>query len=141
MSNININEIVCPVDFSKLSVHALRYAIKLAEQFKSKLFVMHVIPHVTTFSRTSYYVDENEDMKKICSDEIPKTLDFESEIIKNDEVYDGIVEYAKDKKADLIVMGTHGHSSITRALLGSNTEEVTRKATCPVVLIREIDHS
>ncbi|MDH4128059.1 MAG: universal stress protein [Spirochaetota bacterium] len=141
MDSVNFNEILCPIDFSKLSVHALHYAVKLSEQFKSKLYVIHVIPLVTTFSRTAYFVDEHTDMKKLCSDEIPKGISYESEIIKNDEVYDGITEYAKEKEIDLIVMGTHGHSSISRVLLGSTTEEVSRKATCPVMLVREIDHS
>jgi nucleotide-binding universal stress UspA family protein len=47
-----------------------------------------------------------------------------------------ILETADEYKADLIVMGTHGRSGIGRLLLGSVTEEVLRKAACPVLTVK-----
>ena len=47
-----------------------------------------------------------------------------------------IVDYATEIDADIIVIATHGHSRLARALLGSTTEGVVRSATCPVLTVR-----
>ena len=49
-------------------------------------------------------------------------------------VADAILDCAKEHGADLIVMGTHGHSAIRRAVLGSKTVEVIDRATVPVMV-------
>jgi nucleotide-binding universal stress UspA family protein len=51
--------------------------------------------------------------------------------------WDQIVEFARDKQVDLIVMGTHGRTGIGHALIGSVAERVLRRAPCPVMVIRE----
>ncbi|GMT50090.1 MAG: universal stress protein [bacterium] len=139
MSLVDFNKILCPVDFSKLSDYALKHAIKLCELFDAKLFILHIAPHVR-YSRTSYYDGDHEsDFKKLC-DTIPSTVKFHSETIKNDDVDNGIIKYANANKIDLIVIGTQGHSGIERFFLGSTTEECIRKAPCPVMVVRELDH-
>jgi nucleotide-binding universal stress UspA family protein len=50
---------------------------------------------------------------------------------------DTILEVAEDGRFDLIVMGTHGRTGIKRMILGSVAETVTRRATCPVLTIRD----
>lgn len=52
---------------------------------------------------------------------------------------DAIVEYAEEEGIDLIVMGTHGRSGAGRLLLGSVAEEVMRQATCPVLVMRQLE--
>lgn len=141
MKNIELRSIICPIDFSEHSEKALLYAKTIAELHKSKIFVIHVIPHLTPLSRTAYYDgDENEGLEKLCNKIIPKEIAHEFELIKNDDIDDGICDYAKNKKADLIVMGSHGHSKIETILIGSAVEEVTRKAPCPVLVVRNLDH-
>ena len=51
-----------------------------------------------------------------------------------------IVDYAKDKRIDLIVAGTHGRGGVARLLLGSVTERVVRTAPCPVLTVRHPEH-
>ena len=51
-----------------------------------------------------------------------------------DPVVDAILDCAKEHGADLIVMGTHGHSAIRRAVLGSKTAEVISRTTVPVIV-------
>jgi nucleotide-binding universal stress UspA family protein len=51
-----------------------------------------------------------------------------------------IIQHAKEKNVDLIVMGTHGHSGLAHVLLGSVTEKVVRKSPCPVLTIRHPEH-
>ena len=54
----------------------------------------------------------------------------------NETLSDAIVRFAKRQRADLIVMGTHGHGILARALLGSVAEKVIARASCPVMTIR-----
>ncbi len=51
-----------------------------------------------------------------------------------------IIRYAREKKIDLIVLGTHGRSGLKHVLLGSVAERVVRKAPCPVLTIRHPEH-
>jgi nucleotide-binding universal stress UspA family protein len=53
---------------------------------------------------------------------------------------DEIVRFAEREKADAIVMGTHGRTGLKRILLGSVAEGVMRKARCPVIVVRDLDH-
>jgi len=52
------------------------------------------------------------------------------------ETYQRIVEYAEQEGIDLIVMGTHGRTGVSRLLMGSVAENVVRHAPCPVLLAR-----
>lgn len=141
MSIIPFQTILCPIDFSEDSEKSLTYASTMAELHKSKIFVIHVIPHVTPLSRTAYYDgDENEGLKELCEKFIPKDVPHEFQLIKNDEVSEGICNYAEEKKADIVVMGSHGHSKLGTLLLGSVVTEVTRKAPCPVLVVRRLKH-
>ena len=51
-----------------------------------------------------------------------------------------IVDYAADIHADLIVVGTHGRSGVSRLLMGSVAEHVVRSAPCPVLVVRPSEH-
>jgi nucleotide-binding universal stress UspA family protein len=50
---------------------------------------------------------------------------------------DAIIQAAEKEDADLIVMGTHGRTGLTRLLMGSVAEAVVRKAKCPVLTIKQ----
>jgi nucleotide-binding universal stress UspA family protein len=52
-----------------------------------------------------------------------------------------ICEQARDLGTDLIVLGTHGRSGLSRALLGSVAERVVRRAPCPVLTVRPHAHA
>jgi nucleotide-binding universal stress UspA family protein len=51
-----------------------------------------------------------------------------------------IIQFAKEKDIDLIVMGTHGHTGLVHVLMGSVTEKVVRKSPCPVLTVRHPEH-
>ena len=56
--------------------------------------------------------------------------------IRHGEAHEATLECAKAEAADMIVLGTHGHTGITHALLGSTAEKVVRLASCPVTTVR-----
>jgi universal stress protein A len=51
-----------------------------------------------------------------------------------------IVETAQDQAMELIIIATHGHSSLAHVLLGSTVERVVRYAPCPVLVVRQQEH-
>lgn len=57
-------------------------------------------------------------------------------LVMDGEPHDATLECAKKESADMIIMGTHGHTGITHALLGSSAEKVVRLAECPVLTVR-----
>ena len=57
-------------------------------------------------------------------------------VVRTGEPYRGIVDLATDERADLVVMGTHGRSGMSRILLGSVADRVLRLGPCPVLTVR-----
>ncbi len=136
MSSFKVEKILCPIDFSEDSKYAVDYAIGLAEKLKATLYVIHIIPHIA-YRRTSYYdVDDKTDLAKLC-DCIPADISYKSELVKSDDIDEGIADYAVENDVDLIIIATHGHSSLVRILLGSTTESLSRKAPCPVTILHK----
>ena len=61
-------------------------------------------------------------------------------VIRNGLAFFEITEAAKALNADLIIIGTHGYSGVTRAIMGSTAEKVVRHAPCPVLVVRRHEH-
>ena len=61
---------------------------------------------------------------------------IKSQIIKSKSVVNDIVTFAKSRKFDLIVMGSHGRTGVDKLILGSIANGVTQKASCPVLIIK-----
>jgi universal stress protein A len=61
-------------------------------------------------------------------------------VIRNGLAFFEITEAAKALNADLIIIGTHGYTGLTRAVMGSTAEKVVRHAPCPVLVVRRHEH-
>lgn len=142
---IVLKKILCPVDHSECSYLALKYAISLALKDEAKLYLMHVIDtrlyDTEIYKFSSYNLDEI-DMNKIREDLIKSlpegTMDVlavETIIIKGIPFHE-IINAATKIGADLIVIGTHGRTGLSHAVMGSVAEKVVRKALCPVLTVR-----
>ena len=137
------SRILCPVDFSKESGHALSYAIALGRWSTCAITGLHVYP-VTVFSGVSGYpsfMPEAPDLDALQASLRAFLAPAEGAGIAVEALVDGgdpartIVERARTLPADLIVMGTHGLSGFERFALGSVTEKVLRKAAPPVLTV------
>jgi nucleotide-binding universal stress UspA family protein len=121
-----IREILLATDFSPSSDEALRVAAQLARQLGARLHIVHVSrngdPHgAYELSRLA---------AGFASHEIAVTTAH-----KFGEAAERILAHARDAGVDLIVVGTHGRTGVTRAILGSVAERVTRRAPCPVLTV------
>jgi nucleotide-binding universal stress UspA family protein len=145
---IEIRRILCPIDFSEASRHALEHAVVLAKWYESRITALHVI-HAPLFPPPPILVAGFAEATapavpdhKACEEELEAWLEPAHRVgIKTDAIVDDgnaparILEHASSSQADLIVMGTHGLGGFERFMLGSVAEKVLRKATCPVMTV------
>lgn len=146
---IPIRRILCPVDFSRFSRHALEQAIALARETGAEIAALRVFafaPVAETVAAGGSIPMEPmrlgpEERSAVTRElrEFVAGVDAEAVTIRT-TLHEGdptvrIVEYATEWRADLIVLGTHGRTGFERLLLGSVTEKVLRKAPCPVLTV------
>ncbi|MBI1174257.1 MAG: universal stress protein [Sideroxydans sp.] len=140
--------ILVPVDGSETSDSALHEAIRFAQQHNATLRLVHVIEDARFFESESM-IDYStlQDMARRSGEQVLSRaatavqqagLTAETDLLELDgrRVENLIVAEAKRWPADLIVIGTHGRSGVSRLLFGSVAEGVVRGAHIPILLIR-----
>jgi universal stress protein A len=141
-----VRTILSPVDFSEASAHALRQARALALDTGAKLVLMHAV-HDPVFAYTdgSGYltpatIERYESDVKRRLDQVAAELDTPGlvveTLVERGTPPEAICGVAERIQADLIVIGTHGRSGLSRWLLGSVAERVLRAAQVPVLTVR-----
>jgi nucleotide-binding universal stress UspA family protein len=146
---LEVKRILCPLDFSEFSVRAYRHALSLAEHYRAKLVAQHTVEvwrHPSAgFAATANLYDEycqtllgngKEQLKEFVKNYTHNKVQPEL-IVYEGIAADSILSSAQEQKSDLIVMGTHGLRGFDRLMLGSVTDRVMRRATCPVLVVRE----
>jgi nucleotide-binding universal stress UspA family protein len=137
---VEIHRILCPSDFSEASAHAVDQAIVLADGYKAKIIALHAVSPLTSAVEATV-MDECHDRLRACFDRAMKAgIAVDVEIALGLPIH-RILDRASSLAADVIVMGTHGTSGFERFMLGSVTEKVLRKATCPVLTVPPRAHA
>jgi len=140
-ARVSIKNIVFATDFSPAAEAALPYAIGLAQRYGASIHGLHVrFPAtypVVGPEAMPQVMEAAEEQAKIESQQLHQMLaGVPHEVsVGEGDIWPMISEIAGEKKADLIVVGTHGRTGVTRVLLGSVAEEIFRKATCPVLTV------
>ncbi len=146
---INIKKILWPTDFSDNSKTSQMYACELAKQFSAELHIIHVIvdpAYIVSPMGVGYIPDSyQEDVRERSDKELAGQLTDVGDLVIVRKTIDGaaaegITDYAKDNDINMIVMGTHGYTGLSRMLLGSVTEKVVRSASCPVLTVHSDDN-
>jgi nucleotide-binding universal stress UspA family protein len=144
-----IKTILAPTDFSKLSQGGVRYALEMAEFQGAEVIIFHVadysdiIPYRELHSNhlksvQEYLNDRSTEVDNFLRKTFPKLI---SKVKIHVEVdvgtpHEKILERARKKGVDMIVMSTHGRAGVAHMLIGSVTEHVVRRSICPVLSIR-----
>ena len=148
---MKVERILFPTDFSEGAQHALHSAVDLAEHYKSKLYILHVVydmnravgMHIPHISSDEVFKEMNDwamnEIGTCCIEEIRTLPDVEKKVVKGIP-YQEILKYASDNKIDMIVMGTYGRTGINRLIFGSTAERVVRSAPCPVMTVKVPEH-
>jgi universal stress protein A len=143
--DFRLKKILVPVDFSEPSRKALHYAISLAKPFKAEILLVHVVesvlppPDAVIVESAALAAALNEEAAKRLSEWRKKAASQAKvqEVLLTGTPYREIVDTAGQSKTDLIVLGTHGRTGLTRLLIGSTAERVMHQAPCPVLVVRE----
>ncbi|MFA7229268.1 MAG: universal stress protein [Melioribacteraceae bacterium] len=142
-----IKKILAPIDFSDYSKNALKYAAQFAKEFKSELYLVYVVEpmiYPADFSMGQIAIPSADiDLHSRAEEELKnlaRTIDPSLQVqtmIKTGKPFVEIIETAKEKDIDLIIIATHGHTGVEHLLFGSTAEKIVRKAPCPVLTLRE----
>jgi nucleotide-binding universal stress UspA family protein len=138
-----IKRILCPVDSSEASQHAIEHALAIARWYKASVAALHVYsPVVPGFGIPPSDARVSGDEVTRVRAETAKWIEAANPqgvgidlIVETGQPARHIIDLATALPADLIVMGTHGVSGFEHLVLGSVTEKVLRKASCPVLTV------
>ena len=141
-----MKNIVVPIDFSETTDLLIEGAVDFAKEVAGKICLIHVAPADIGFAigdmGFQYFpeVEQNEIKQELVQLNnleqriIAQGVDCEH-LLKQGVAGDIILEYAKDKTAGYIVMGSHGRSNMYDVFVGSLTKELTRRSPIPVLVI------
>ena len=145
-----VKKILAPTDLSELSKTGIRYAVEMAASQGSEVIVLHVIGYAEVNVRDEGFYSESlgvlllKERKKFLEEFVRENFtDISPRVTIRREVvvgvpYKRIVEKAVEEEAELIVMSTHGRTGLLHALIGSVTEKVVQRSTCPVLSVRPV---
>jgi nucleotide-binding universal stress UspA family protein len=144
-----VRTIVCATDLSPSSAPTIRYALSLASEFQGRLVLLHVLDgpahpdnplyahHLPTAVAvlSQHEAIARQQMRDAVAPDARAWCSVEERIVPG-QAYEEILRVAAQESADLIVMGTRRHGPIARTVLGSTSQSVVRRASCPVVTVR-----
>ena len=144
-----IRRILHATDYSKASERALQEAVDFAKQNNAEMLVVHVIQPVVPYvagediGAAELYVKLEESTKQEAQRSMNKLMQrLERLRIKAKSLLlrgipaDQIVKAAKNRKADMIVIGTHGRTGLSKLFMGSVASRVISTAPSPVLTVR-----
>ncbi len=146
--------IVVPLDGTDLSARSLPYAVEMARKFSAELILVTAVQpgRVVTSGvegpgSVQILIDSAQEKEALDRKEAVANLDAVARdcerkgarvttAIVNGAPADEILKLCRERKADLVIMTTHGRSGIKRAVLGSVTDAIARSNIVPVLMIR-----
>jgi len=148
--SIDVERILVPLDFSEHARAVLDWAAHLAEEHGSTVLLLHVYHLPVEFQQLegaylpadfwSNVKSEAEQQLGVHADALrSRSLEVEA-LVREGYPATVIIEEATTQRADLIVIGTHGHTGLKHLLLGSIAERVVQKAPCPVLTVKSPEH-
>ena len=140
--------ILHPSDFSRASGAAFKKAVEIAKSDRGELMLVHVVSPVVPMAGDGYVSPKmyeeiaasnrawaQKELDKLVAKAKTSGVRAKAAVLEG-AAYDQIVRFARSKRADLIVMGTHGRSGIAKLFLGSVAGRVVAGASCPVLTVR-----
>lgn len=141
--------ILLPTDGSPLSKRAIDQGVRLAKSIDARVTGFYAIPqfHVLTY-RAEMLEDTREQYARDCRAHAEQYLAViegaakevgvpcDTEYVAHDQPYEAIVEAARRRGCDLILMASHGRSGVQGLLLGSVTQKVLTHTNLPVLVVR-----
>ncbi len=146
-ADVPFKRFLCAVDFSPSSLAGLRLAVSLARDAGARLVIVHVLEALPDeraviaqpLSVAEYWRERESDARRQLEALVPADLAAPAEtLLGHGKPYVEILAAATEGHSDLIVLGIHARSALDVAILGSTTNQVVRRASCPVLTVRLI---
>ena len=142
---MQIKQILVPTDFSENAQHAVSYAIELATLCSAKLHLLHTPVIPTYLLMDLSYSPGPEAVTRILNDS-QEAIDEQAKGIaasgveyftamREGTVHEVIRDYAKEHDVDLVVVGTHGRTGVSKLMYGSVTERVLKTVHTPIIVV------
>jgi nucleotide-binding universal stress UspA family protein len=130
-------KILIPVDGSDCGERAADFGLELAKRLKARVVLTNALIEYTTIKDGHRTLSPSSERAQALG------VTFETRLAEGRylSVGDGILEAGQETACDLIIMGTHGREGLGRLLLGSVAERVSRQASVPVMLVRELEQA
>lgn len=144
--------ILLPTDGSKLSDRAVQRGLEFAKAIKARVTTVHAVPEfrmiveegfvspMTAELKKRFESESQQHAKKMLAkvEKAAKTAGVKCEAVAvvSDFPYQQIIDTAKKKKCDLIIMASHGRKGLSSLLLGSETAKVLTHSKIPVLVVR-----
>jgi len=148
-ANVGYRRILWPTDFSPLAKAALPHAVRLAASSGAELVVLHVLPTPGFYAfpevvgavwdelERANHAGGKRRLHRLIAQLKGKAAKLRVHgVLAEGVAFDQILRAAKRLRCDLIVLATHGRTGLKHVLLGSVTENVIRRAPCPVLTVR-----
>jgi nucleotide-binding universal stress UspA family protein len=142
--SLQIKTILVPLDFSRASIQALKYAIPFGREFGAVIHLVHVQPthELTAITNVCGLMLNRIDAIALMQDRLSEALRRQGRFcpdnchVVSGRPFEEICKLAREIQADLIILPTRGLSRLKHAVLGSTAERVVRHAPCPVLIPR-----
>ena len=136
---VKIARILCPIDLSEFSRQALDYTVTLGRWYDAAVTILHVAGEENAALAGSLVPARSpalvsDEVHAFCAPWTSRSANVEIVLSRGNPVKE-IVSLADSLQVDLLVMGSHGRSGFERLWLGSVTEKVLRKVSCPVLTV------
>jgi len=139
--------ILVPVDLSNQSTRAFKVALDIAKKRNSKITILTCLeldashhlyyearPSPQQIKKQSKVVKKHHEKLKSLAKKI--NIPVKSQILISGSAVSNIVTFAKSRKHDLVVIGSHGRTGFDKWLLGSVANGVSQKTTCPILIVK-----
>ena len=146
---VRLRRILVPVDFSRQSAKALRYAVSLAAKFDADARLVHVVDPerepspaiirmpLVTRPETMAMIAKKLLQSWAAKFRIPSPTSAKTCSVQQGDTVRQIVATALKARADLIVLATHGYTGLQHVIHGSTAERVVQHSKCPVLIVRK----
>jgi nucleotide-binding universal stress UspA family protein len=148
-SELRLQKILLPTDFSGCANYALPYASSIARATGAAIICVHVVEPVvpavgyTGLAEPMPIADISGQLEDSAERQLPKLAECDEcaglnveEVIVHGDAAAEIVRVAEEREVDLIVISSHGRTGLGRIIFGSTAEAVVRHATCPVLVVK-----
>jgi nucleotide-binding universal stress UspA family protein len=139
-----IGNILVPVDFSECAQTAVRYALGMASQFHAEVTLVHVVEQIIypgdwmypPLAMSDFAAEKRDQVLEKMQALVSEPSGKVNYVVRVGRAWQEVTDLAKETKADLLVLATHGYTGLKHVLLGSVAEKIVRHAPCPVLTVR-----